>query len=165
MQKYFTSRAIAVVCLSLLTLFGIAAASAAPPASYSPALRRYPYLTDAVGSFATINWATDRSEMSGLVRFGKAGAESCTAHFAIPTRTPISVNGVLEYQWKARLNLAPKTKYCYRVYLGTSLANRIDLIGSDPAPSFWTQIPAGANGSFSFVVIGDWGYVNASGTN
>src|SRR5215208_2070985 len=115
MQKYFTSRAIAVVCLSLLTLFGIAAASAAPPASYSPALRRYPYLTDAVGSYATVNWATDRSQTSGAVRYGKSGSESCTSHYVPATKTAITVNGVLEYQWKAMLNLMPGTKYCYRV--------------------------------------------------
>ena len=154
-----------IAVLSLVALFSISATSKTPLHSYDPSLRRYPYLTDVVGSFATINWATDRSEMSGLVRYGKSGVESCTAHFAIPTRIPISVNGVLQYQWKAQLELEPKTKYCYRVYLGTSPANQIDLLGSDPAPSFWTQMPAGANESFSFVVIGDWGYVPNSGTN
>jgi Calcineurin-like phosphoesterase len=164
-RNFSISRKVAVALVSLVALFSIAGTSKSTLTSYHPALRRYPYLTDVVGSYATINWATDRSEMSGLVRFGKAGAESCTAHFAIPTRTPISVNGVPEYQWKAPLNLEPGTQYCYRVYRGTSLANQIDLLGSDPAPSFWTQVPAGANGSFSFVVIGDWGYVNASGTN
>src|SRR5215208_7572369 len=157
MQKYFTSRAIAVVCLSLLTLFGIAAASAAPPASYSPALRRYPYLTDAVGSYATVNWATDRSQTSGAVRYGKSGSESCTSHYVPATKTAITVNGVLEYQWKAMLNLMPGTKYCYRVYLGSSPVNEVDLLGSDSAPTFWTQIPSGATNSFSFLVFGDWG--------
>ena len=154
-----------IAVLSLVALFSISATSKSPLYSHDPALRRYPYLTDVVGSYATINWGTDRSEMSGLVRYGKSGVESCTAHFAIPTRIPISVNGVLQYQWKAQLELEPKTKYCYRVYLGTSPANQIDLLGSDPAPSFWTQMPAGANESFSFVVIGDWGYVPNSGTN
>src|SRR5688500_7468705 len=104
-RDLFVPWKVALLLVSLVALFGISAASAAPRNTYSSALRRYPYLTDAVGSFATINWGTDRSEMSGLVRFGKAGAESCTAHFAIPTRAPISVNGVLEYQWKAQLNL------------------------------------------------------------
>jgi hypothetical protein len=151
--------------LSFVTLLSISAAAKSPLNSYSSALRRYPYLTDVVGSYATINWATDRSEMSGLVRFGKAGVESCTAHFAIPARAAISVNGVPQFQWKALLNLEPGTRYCYRVYLGTSPANQIDLLGSDPAPSFRTQVPAGANQPFSFVVIGDWGYVGASGTN
>src|SRR5688572_21200472 len=156
---------VALVLITLMTLSGISSASSAPLTSYSPALRRYPYLTDVVGRYATINWATNRSDTSGLVRFGKVGAEACTAHTVIPTKTPISVNGVLQYQWKVQLSLAPGTQYCYRVYLGTSPVSQIDLLGSDAAPSFWTQVPAGANQPFSFVVFGDWGYVDASGTN
>ena len=166
MQRYFSFRVkFAVVFLSLIALFGISATSNSVPSSYSPALRRYPYLTDTVGPYATINWATDRSETSGTVRFGKVGSEACTAHYVLATKTPISVNGVLEYQWKAQLNLVPGTQYCYRVYLGTSPVNEVDLLGSDPAPSFWTQVPSGAIQSYSFVVIGDWGEVDASGTN
>jgi hypothetical protein len=159
------SRKVVIAFLCIVTLFSISATPKSTQNAYSPVLRRYPYLTDVVGSYATINWATDRSDTSGLVRFGKVGAEACTAHTAIPTKTPISVNGVLQYQWKAQLNLEPGTRYCYRVYLGTSPVSQIDLLGSDPAPSFWTQVPAGANESFSFIVIGDWGYVGASGTN
>jgi hypothetical protein len=155
----------AVLFASLFTLVGISSASTAPLNSYSPALRRYPYLTDVIGSYATINWATDRSDTSGLVRYGKVGAEACTAHSMIPTKTPISVNGVLQYQWKAQLDLEPGTQYCYRVYLGTSPVGQIDLLGSDPAPTFRTQVPAGANQPFSFIVLGDWGYVGAAGTN
>src|SRR5689334_19949948 len=105
---------IAIVSVLLMALSGISPASSAPLSSYSPALRRYPYLTDVVGSYATINWATDRSDTSGLVRYGEVGAEACTAHTVIPTKTPISVNGVAEYQWKAQLNLEPGTRYCYR---------------------------------------------------
>ena len=77
----------------------------APPsqAASNPALRRYPYLTDVVGSYATINWGTDRSQTSGAVRYGKAGSEACTAHYAPATKTAISVNGSLQYQWKARM--------------------------------------------------------------
>ena len=156
---------VAVLFVSLVALFGSSSASSAPLNSYSPALRRYPYLTDVVGSYATLNWATDRSDTSGLVRYGKVGAEACTAHAVIPTKTPISVNGVPQYQWKAQLELEPGTQYCYRVYLGTSPVSQIDLLGSDPAPEFWTQVPAGAHQSFSFIVIGDWGYVGAAGTN
>lgn len=151
--------------LLLMGFFTISTASSSPASSYSPALRRYPYLTDVIGSFATINWATDRSESSGLLRFGKVGSEACTAHAVIPTKTPVSVNGVLQYQWKAQLNLVPGTQYCYRIYLGTSSTSQIDLLGTDSAPSFWTQVPAGTTQSFSFIVIGDWGYVDSSGTN
>ncbi len=126
-------------------------------------MRRYPYLTDAVGPYATLNWATDRSESSGAVRFGKVGSEACTTHYVPATKTPISVNGVLEYQWKAQLTLVPGTQYCYRIYLGTSPVSQIDLLGNDAAPSFWTQVPSGASQSYSFAVIGDWGMVDSSG--
>ena len=98
---------VAIVFLSLMALSGISSASSAPPSSYNPALRRYPYLTDVVGSYATINWATDRSETTGGVRYGKVGSESCTAHYAPATKADISVNGVLQYQWKALLELTP----------------------------------------------------------
>src|SRR5215212_2662794 len=166
MQRYFSFRVkFAVVFLSLLTLFGVSATSDSALASYSPALRRYPYLTDTVRSYVTINWATDRSESSGAVRFGKVGSEACTAHYVPATRIPLSVNGVLEYQWKAQLNLLPGTQYCYRVYLSTSPLNEIDLLGGDPAPSFWSQVPSGGNQPFSFVVFGDWGMVDSSGAN
>jgi chitodextrinase len=164
-REFLISRKAVVLFLFVVALFSIAASSKSPRNTFSPALRRYPYLTDVVGSYATINWATDRFDTSGLVRYGKVGAEACTAHAVIPTKTPISVNGVLQYQWKALLNLEPGTRYCYRVYLGTSPVSQIDLLGSDPAPSFWTQVPAGADQPFSFVVFGDWGYVGASGTN
>jgi|GEM_PF-1097279 len=166
MQRYFSFRVkLAVVSLSLMALFGISATSSSVLSSYSSALRRYPYLTDTVGSYATINWATDRSESSGTLRFGKVGSEACTTHYVSATKTPISVNGVLEYQWKAQLNLVPGTQYCYRIYLGTSPVSQIDLLGSDPAPSFWTQVPSGAIQSYSFAVIGDWGMIDSSGTN
>jgi chitodextrinase len=148
-----------------MALFGISATSSSVLNSYSPVLRRYPYLTDVVGSYATINWGTDRSETSGGVRFGKVASESCTAHYVSATKTPISVNGVNQYQWKAQIELTPGTQYCYRVYLGTSPVNEIDLLGTDPAPSFWTQMPAGGNQPFSFLVFGDWGQVDAAGQN
>ncbi|HEU4743934.1 MAG TPA: DNRLRE domain-containing protein, partial [Anaerolineales bacterium] len=134
-------------------------------AASNPALRRYPYLTDVVGSYATINWGTDRSQTSGAVRYGRVGSESCTAHYAPATKTAISVNGSLQYQWKAQLDLLPGMQYCYRVYLGSIPAAEIDLLGSDSSPSFWTQMPMGASQSFSFAVFGDWGYVDSSGTN
>jgi fibronectin type III domain protein/calcineurin-like phosphoesterase family protein len=154
-----------VLSLSFLALWLVAATSGATAASYSSQLRRYPYLTDAVGPYATINWATDRSETSGAVRYGKSGSESCTAHYVPATKTAITVNGVLEYQWKAMLNLMAGTQYCYRVYLGSSPVTEVDLLGSDSAPTFWTQVPSGANQSFSFVVFGDWGQVDSAGTN
>ncbi len=124
-------------------------------------LTRYPYLTDVVGGNATVNFGTDRSNDSAVVRWGQVGVESCTAHTATATKTAVMVHGVGEYQWKAQLStLAPDTKYCYRPYLGTS---QIDLLGRDPAPQFVSQLPSGSDAPFSFAVIGDWGQAYANG--
>jgi hypothetical protein len=123
-------------------------------------LRRYPYLTDVVGPYATINWGTDRSASTGSVKWGKVGEESCTAHTVAGTRRGISVNSVEQYQWKALLTLRPGEEYCYRVYLGA-----VDLLGDDPSPRFRTQVPSGSDEPFSFVVVGDWGFVDGNGAN
>jgi hypothetical protein len=150
--------------LAIILIFTLASSSSAA-SSYSSHLRRYPYLTDTVISYATVNWATDRSNSSGGVRWGKVGSESCTAHYVPASRTAISVNTAGEFQWKALLDLTPGAQYCYRIYLGSSPETEVDLLGSDPAPSFWTQVPSGSSQPYSFVVFGDWGFVDASGTN
>jgi len=164
MQRHFPFyMKLGVAFLVIIALFSISTSSGS--ASSSQALRRYPYLTDVVESYATINWATDRSDTAGVVRFGEVRAETCTSHYVPATKTAITVNGVDEYQWKARLNLNPDTQYCYRVYLGTSPVNEIDLLSTDPSPRFWTQVPAGVSRPFSFVVFGDWGLVDSLGEN
>jgi hypothetical protein len=129
--------------------------------SYSSNLRRYPYLTDLVENYATINWATDNSNTVGSVSYGRVGVESCTANTVSATKNTIYVNTVTTFQWKAQLTLLPNTQYCYRVFLGPN--NAIDLLGSDPSPTFWTQIPPGDNTPFSFIVLGDWGDVSNAG--
>jgi len=159
-RKVWRTQLILVLALILSSLPG-ATAGAAP--TWSAELRRYPYLTDVVGSYATINWATDQSRATGLVRWGRVGVEGCTAHATPATRTTININGVLQYQWKALLDLVPGTEYCYRVYLGSD--PEIDLLASDPTPHFKTQIPAGSSEPFSFAVFGDWGSVDENGAN
>ena len=124
-------------------------------AAYSTKLRRYPYLTDLVGPHVTINWATDNSSTSGYVTYGAVGVEPPTAHSVAATRSTIRVNSIDEYQWKAMLTLTPDTQYAYRIFLGSN--SPTDLLETDPAPEFWTQIPEGSSKSFSFVVVGDWG--------
>ena len=49
--------AVLVAALCLLVDFGASATA------YQPALRRYPYLTDAAGGGVTVNWATARTVM------------------------------------------------------------------------------------------------------
>ena len=125
--------------------------------AYAPQLTRYPYLTDVVGSTATVNWATDRSRTSGRVKYGEEGVEPCTAHAQTASRTSITVNGVGQYQWRAQLpSLRPGARYCYRVEFGTATP-AIDLLGSDPSPAFPAQLAAGSAAPFSFAVLGDWG--------
>src|SRR5690242_11182567 len=70
--------------LLLLTLVAVSVPSLDAASSK---LRRYPYLTDVVGSYATINWATDNSSKVGTVTWGKADSEACTAHTASATYT------------------------------------------------------------------------------
>ena len=132
----------------------------AAQAAVAQQLTRYPYLTDVVTTFATVNWATDRSQTKGSVKYGVVGS-NCATKTVSASKTSISVGSAAEYQWKAKLTgLLPNTQYCYRVLLGTT-----DLLGSDASPQFWSAIPAGSNTSFSFAVFGDWGDTNQQGTN
>jgi hypothetical protein len=152
------------IAIASLAVSGALLAAALPEpaaAAISPKLRRYPYLTDLVTNNVTVNWATTTAARRGSVTYGQVGTESCTAHRVTATKTVITVGATTEYQWKALVSgLAADTPYCYRVYGRTN-----DLLGSDPAPVFRSQIAAGSNAAFSFAVLGDWGYLNSSGRN
>ena len=103
-------RAQIIALVLALTSVGVIAQGAAAPVANAaaPQLTRYPYLTDVVQTFATVNWGTDRSQTKGTVKFGRVGQESCTAHTVSASKTSITVNGIAEYQWKAKLsNLVP----------------------------------------------------------
>jgi Calcineurin-like phosphoesterase/Purple acid Phosphatase, N-terminal domain len=146
----------AVAATAIALLSGLLAGTAA---AYAPQLKRYPYLTDVVGSGASVNWATNQSRATSRIKYGREGIESCTAHTLTAERTSITVNGVPQYQWRARLNgLLPGARYCYRVEFGAM----IDLLGTDPSPSFSAQLAAGATAPFSFAVLGDFGAVGTT---
>ena len=150
----------AAACIALAVSFALLPLTPAG-ATVSSSLRRYPYLTDLVTTNVTVNWATITSVTTGSVAFGRAGAESCTAHTLTATRTSITVGSTAEYQWKAMLSgLAPDTAYCYRIFGGS-----IDLLGTDASPSFRSQIPAGSSTPYRFAVFGDWGVTASDGTN
>ena len=105
-----------LLIMGLLVVTALPNSTSQAAGGYASQLQRYPYLTDLVNSYATINWATDQSNSTGAVRWGKVGSEACTAHYVPATsRTVVKVNGINEYQWSAMLNLAPGTQYCYRV--------------------------------------------------
>ena len=125
-------------------------------------LTRYPYLTDLTGNSVEVNWATDRSGTAATTTWGAVdGTGGCApTNTVTAVRTSITVNGVSEYQWAAALSLPVSGAYCYRVFLGTT-----DLLGTDPSPTFTTQVPAGSTAPVSFAVLGDWGQVDANGAN
>ena len=129
---------------------------ALPASAYTTSLTRYPYLTDVVNAGstgnATLNWATDTSQTTGYATYGLAGTEACTAHRANGSKTGITVNGVAEEQWKAKITgLTPGASYCYRVFFSNP---PVDLLAADTSPVF----PApGTGSSFRFAVFGDWG--------
>jgi len=126
-------------------------------------LTRYPYLTDVVTTNATLNWATDLSQTTGYATYGAFGTEACTAHRANGSNTNISVNGVGEEQWKAKITgLTPGTQYCYRLFFSSPT---VDLLGPDPSPQFWSMVPAGSSTPLTFAVTADWGSTGADGTN
>jgi predicted phosphodiesterase len=131
-------------------------------ASVSTSLRRYPYLTDLVKRDVTVNWATTTSVASGTVRWGKVGGpRGCDARTTAASNTTIAVGSTTEHQWKASLTGMHKGgSYCYRV-----LGDGIDLLGTDPTPTFHAQLGKGTSESYSFAVFGDWGEVDSGGNN
>jgi purple acid phosphatase-like protein len=137
----------------VLLVVGIVSGSELPAgAAVASTLRRYPYLTDAIPGSATVNWATSISG-TGTVRYGPAGT-SCSANVASGTSVAMWVGGTKEYQFHATLGgLSPGAAYCYRPFLDST-----DLLGTDPAPTFRDALPAGSTASFSFAVLGSWGY-------
>ena len=160
------TRARLTALLLAVSSIGVIAQIAEAPAAraaVAPQLTRYPYLTDVVQTYATVNFATDRSNTTAKLKYGRVGQESCTAHSVTASKTAIVVGTTSEYQWKAKLTgLSPNVKYCYRIFFGTT---SIDLLGGDPSPQFWSALPAGSNQSYSFAVFGDWGDTDQQGNN
>jgi uncharacterized repeat protein (TIGR01451 family) len=157
-----TQRRLRVGVVALSFFFALAMLPGAASA-YGPELRRYPYLTDVVESSATVNWATDQSSTTALVRWGEVDDGSCATNSTPAARQAITVGSDAQYQWRARLAVSPDREYCYRVYLGSS--PEVDLLGDDPSPRFFSQLPAGSKKPFSFIVLGDWGELDAGGQN
>jgi acid phosphatase type 7 len=117
----------------------------------SSALTRYPYASEVVGTSATVNWATNRSQSSGSVTWGAVSNGTCTPSNRVSaTGVPITVGSTSEYQWSARLTFPGPGAYCYRPRLGAT-----DLLGSAPSPQVETAAAPGS--AFSFAVVGDWG--------
>lgn len=145
----------------LVVLTVVASLSIAwPPASaYSAALRRYPYVSEVVGSSATVNWATDRSQATGTATWGALSDGQCTPSNSVSaTRVSITVGSTSEYKWTVVLGFPGPGTYCYRVQLGG-----VDLLGTDPSPRVTTAAAPGS--AFSFAVLGDWGAGTADQAN
>src|SRR5665213_1593535 len=146
----------------LVTVGGIVGASAASAATtFNAHLTRTPYLTDLVGTHVLVNWATDQSATTGSLQWGSVTSGTCSLTATqTATRISITVGSVSEYQWKASLTLPGQGTYCYRPLLGST-----DLLGTNGAPQFRTQVAAGDSSPFSFDVFGDWGQVDANGNS
>lgn len=148
-------------CTLVFTAGLVGIGASASGAAVATQLTRYPYLTDAVGTSITVSWATDRSSKTGSVSWGPVANGTCNPTSAVTaTWYPITVNGVSQYQWTAKLSLPASGSYCYRPFLAST-----DLLGNDASPVFNTQVPAGSRQPFSFAVLGDWGQVDAAGNN
>jgi len=146
----------------LLVLVGLLATpTAAQAVAFAPTLTRAPYLTDLVGTHVNVNWATDQSSSSGSLQWGPVSGGTCqlTNNLTV-TPSSVAVGIVNEYRWKAALDLPGQGSYCYRPWLAGT-----DLLATNPAPQFLTQVPAGDSTPYSFDVFGDWGQVDATGAN
>jgi hypothetical protein len=150
-KRHTTRPAIAMlVALLAVTLVALGTGGSAAPAP-AAALLRAPYASEMVGTTATVNWATDRSQSTGSAVWGPVVAGQCTPTNSVAaTRFSITVGATAEYQWSATLPFATPGTYCYRVRLGPT-----DLLGTDPSPRLTTAAAAGT--AFSFAVLGDWG--------
>jgi Calcineurin-like phosphoesterase/Purple acid Phosphatase, N-terminal domain len=154
---------LAMLAAAVATVPAIAMAGTTSALAATVHLTRYPYLTDVVTTNATLNWATDQSQTTGYATYGAVGTEACTAHRANGSKTSITVNGVGEEQWKAKITgLTPGTRYCYRLFFSNPT---VDLLGTDPSPQFQSMIAAGSSTPFTFAVTADWGLTGAAGTN
>ncbi|MFF0426616.1 fibronectin type III domain-containing protein [Streptomyces sp. NPDC004520] len=154
---------------AVVALGALSAALAAPTPALadlpgaSPVLTRAPYLTDLTPTSIRVTWATTtRSRQT--VKYGPIG--NCTANSVTSATlgTTITVNGVTEYNNSVTVpNLSPDTPYCYRVFTGD--ATPVDLLGTNPSPSFTTMVPGGSPTPFTFAVFGDWGDTTSNGVN
>jgi hypothetical protein len=152
-----------VLLLGVFVALAVVATTLAPQAATatpSSSLRRYPYLTDLVRRTVTVNWATTTDITSGSVTYGRSGGR-CAAHTVSASHTAITVGVTPEFQWRASIHrLKPNTSYCYRI-----AGNGSDLLGTDAAPVFRSQLPKDSKVTNRFAVIGDWGWQDTPDPN
>jgi calcineurin-like phosphoesterase family protein len=152
------SRLLASVVVLGSVVVAVVTVHAATAEGALSALTRYPYASEVVGTSATVNWATDRSQSTGSVTWGAVNNGSCAPSYRVPaTGVSITVGSRSEYQWSARLTFPGPGTYCYRPQLGTT-----DLLGSEPSPQLRTSAATGS--PFSFAVVGDFGAAGGGST-
>ncbi len=157
--------------------------STTPYSGNDATLTRAPYVTDLTQTSAAVTWATLASAGStgGTLTWGTG--TSCTANVvpvpqSLPTLVPaadspssatgrqFTVGSISELQSTAEITgLSPSTTYCYRIFAGNGA---VDLLGSNPSPSFTTLDPVSTSStkSLTFDVVGDLGETNySSGTD
>ena len=142
---------------------GFPATAHAALSGESSQLTRAPYLTNLTAGKVTVNWGT-AAQSRGSVSYGPMG--NCGASATVSTKlgSPITINGVTEYQNSVTLSgLSANSAYCYRVFTGGSAP--VDLLGTNSSPVFTTLENAGDTTPFTFAVMGDWGDTTDSGVN
>ena len=149
---------VASVAFALL-LLGMAVPITSTAAADSPALARYPYLTDLTTTSVDVVWATDASDTSdGVVSYGPSGncGQSIAAAAGAPTSYTAFGEAAPYYQHSVVLkNLSPGTTYCYRIFSGTGSPDTALLSEPPRFPTTFSTLPT--SGSFSFDVLGDFG--------
>jgi hypothetical protein len=149
------STVITVVVLMALTAGASSSATMASLPGGSKQLARAPYLTDVTPSSVRMTWATTKNN-TGVVKYGTVGHCTAKSVTAKTSGTKFTVKGVTEYKISVRVTgLSAGTAYCYRITTGGTA--RVDLLGSNPSPSFTTPQPPDGTQPFSFDVFGDWG--------
>lgn len=137
-----------------LATAALALSSAMNAHAAGPQLLRNPYLTDDSSNHAMLELATNTQSPAVNVTYGQS--PGCTGSSINRTGTPITVNGVSEYQFKFPLtNLAAGTLYCYTVVQsGVTLYDN-----SGGRTAFHTAMATTDTRPYSFAVFGDWGSV------
>lgn len=135
-------------------------------------LTRYPYLTDLTGSSVQVTWATSVPNNRGVIQWGPVGS-GCAVNTATSATSGVgytitvgSTSHIIYQNSVVITGLTPGTAYCYRVLTSKSISSPtiVNLLGSDPSPTFKT-LPTSAT-NLTFDVLGDWGdTTDATGSN
>ncbi len=175
---------VVVLATMVSTITRVAAATdtpipVTPYSGFDASLTRAPYMTDLTQTSVDVTWATTSSTV-GTLKWGTSTSGNCTANtVTVPSSLPLSypaagtppsitgrqftVGSTSEFQSTVAITgLTASTKYCYRVFSSSA----VDLLGTNPSPTFTTLATVGTSAPVTFDVVGDLGETNySSGTD